>query len=166
VHKDSNINRFAELRGKTFIFVDPISNTGKTYPTCLLKRLGETPETFFKEYLYSYAHDTSIRAVAEGLVDAAAVDSLIWNYMEKNGSRFTKNTRLIKTSPPYGIPPVVVRPTLEKGLKKKIKEILLDMHNHEKGRDILEKMSIDRFVQIDDSNYDSIRKMKQYLGRE
>ena len=164
VQKDSDINNFEELKGKTFAFVDPISNSGKLYPTYLLKQMNETAETFFKEYIYSYAHDTSVRAVAERIVDAGAVDSLIWNYMQKNGSPFTKNTRIIKTSPHYGIPPVVVRPTLEKGLKGKIKQILLDMHHNEKGQEILEKMSIAKFVQIDDSSYNSIRQVKQYLN--
>ena len=163
IHKDSNIDKFEDLRGKVFVFVDPISNTGKIYPTYLLKQMEETPETFFKEYIYSYAHDTSIRAVAEGIVDAGAVDSLIWNYMEKNASPFTKNTRIIKISPPYGIPPAVVRPTLKKDLKEKIKQILLDMHQDKEGKDILEKMHIDKFVEIDDPNYNSIREIKEYL---
>lgn len=165
VHKDSNINKFEELKGKSFVFVDPMSNSGKAYPTYLLRQMKETLEAFFKEYIYSYAHDTSIRAVAEGIVDAGAVDSLIWNYMEKNASPFTKSTRIIKISPPYGIPPVVVRPTLKKDLKEKIKQILLDMHQDKKGKDILEKMHIDKFVEIDDSNYNSIRKIKEYLGK-
>jgi len=34
-------------------------------------------------------------AVAQGIVDAAAVDSLIWNYMDKHRSPFTKNTKII-----------------------------------------------------------------------
>ena len=166
VRKDSGINKFEDLRGKTFVFADPMSNSGKLYPTYLLKQIGETPETFFKEYIFSYAHDTSIRAVAEDFVDAGAVDSLIWHYMDKSGSQFTKNTKIIKVSPPYGIPPVVVRPTLRKDLKDKIKKILLGMHLDKKGKDILENMSIERFVEIDDSNYNSIRAAKRYyLGK-
>lgn len=165
VHKDSNINKFEELKGKSFVFVDPISNSGKIYPTYLLKQMKETPETFFKEYMYSYAHDTSIRAVAEGIVDAAAVDNLIWNYMEKTNSPFTKLTRIIKVSPAYGIPPVVVRPALANDLKDKLKKIFLDMHLDEKGKEILEKMEIDKFVEIDDSNYDSIREIRGYLAK-
>lgn len=165
VHEDSNINKFEELRGKAFVFVDPISNSGKIYPTYLVKQLKETIETFFKEYVYSYAHDTSIRAVAESIVDAGAVDSLIWNYMERNGSPFTKLTRIIKVSPAYGIPPVVVSPTLKKDLKDALKQTLLDMHLERKGKEILENMGIDRFVEIDDSDYDSIREIKKYLSR-
>lgn len=164
VRKDSQINKFEELRGKTFCFVDPISNSGKAYPTYLLKQMKEIPETFFKEYVYSYAHDTSIRAVAQGIADAAAVDSLIWHYMGKNKSPFTKLTRIIKVSPAYGIPPVVVRLTLEKDLKDKLKKILLGMHLDERGKEILERMEIDKFVEINDSDYDSIREIKQYSG--
>jgi len=165
VHKDSSINKFDELKGRTFVFVDPLSNSGKNYPTYLLKQMNELPETFFKEYIYSYAHDSSIRAVAEGIVDAAAVDSLIWNYMEKNNSPFTKVTKIINISSPYGIPPIVVRPGLKEDLKDKLKRILLDMHLDPAGKEILEKMGMDKFVETNDSNYDSIRKIRQYLGK-
>ena len=164
-HKDSPIEKFEDLRGKTFVFVDPISNSGKIYPTYLLKEMKEAPETFFKEYIYSYAHDISIRAVNEGIVDAGAVDSLIWNYLEKNASPFTQNTRIIKISPAYGIPPVVVRPGLKRDLKEKLKQIFLTMHQDKEGKDILEKMSIDKFVEISDADYDSIREIKASIER-
>ena len=165
VHKDSSIDKFAELKGKTFVFVDPLSNSGKYYPTYLLQQMGESAETFFKEYNYSYAHDTSIRAVAEEIVDAAAVDSLIWNYMEKNNSTVAKATRIINVSLPYGIPPIVVRPGLKKDLKDKLKRILLDMHLDSRGKEILKKMGIEKFVEIGDSNYNSIREIREYLGK-
>lgn len=165
VSKNSHINKFEDLRGKTFVFADPISNTGKIYPAYLLMQMGETPESFFKECVYSYAHDISIRAIAEGIIDAGAVDSLIWDYMEKNGSPFAKKTKIIKVSPPYGIPPVVIRPNLEKDLKEKIKQILLNMHQNKRGKAILDNMAIDKFVQVDDSLYDSIRESKRHLGK-
>lgn len=163
VHKDSSFTTFKDLRGKAFVFVDPLSNSGKIYPTYLLTHMGETPETFFKEYIYSYAHDTSIRAVAEGIVDAGAVDSLIWNYLQKAGPSFIMNTRIIKISPAFGIPPVVTRHNLEKNIKEKIKQVLLNMHLNKKGKDILKKMLIDKFVLVDDSAYDSIREIKRYI---
>lgn len=163
VHKDSGINKFEELKGKVFVFADPLSNSGRIYPVLLLKQLNETPETFFREYFYSYAHDLSIKAVAEGIADAGAVDSLIWNHLDRTGSPETRETRIIKISPAYGIPPVVVRPDLRGDLKYKIKQILLNMHNTEEGKEILKKMFIERFIPVDDSNYDSIRKAKEFL---
>ncbi len=160
VGKNSGIEKFRDLRGKTFAFVDPLSNSGKLVPTYMLQKLGETPQGFFSKYLYSYSHDNSIKAVAQGIVDGAAVDSLIWNYLDKKGSPYIKKTKIIKISEPYGIPPVVVRPNLEVRLKEKIKKILLNMHNDKEGRDILSRMFIDRFVDVDDSFYDSIREIK------
>jgi len=165
VHKDSDIESFEQLKGKTFVFADPMSNSGKAYPAYLLKQMGETPETFFKEFFYSYAHDTSIRAVSAGMVDAGAVDSLVWNYMDRSGSVATKNTKIIKISPPFGIPPVVVRPTLQKDVKEKIKKLLLDMHQQAKGNAVLRKMLIDKFIEIEDDSYNSIRETKRYLGK-
>jgi len=128
-----------------------------------LFEFGQTPQNFFKEWLYTYSHDNSIKAVAQGIVDAAAVDSLIWDYLDKKGSKYTKETKIIKISEPYGIPPVVVRPGLEEDLKIKIKDILLNMHSDKEGKDILEGMFIDRFVEIDDSLYDTIREAKTLI---
>jgi len=161
VTKDSAIKDLYGLKGKTFAFVDPISNTGKLIPTYMLHELGEAPQSFFKEYSYTYGHDRSIKAVAQGIVDGAAVDSLIWDYMDKNGSIYTQKTSIINVSEPYGIPPVVVRPGLDEGLKTKIKDILLNMHNNEEGKEILKGMFIDRFMEIDDSSYDTIRHVRE-----
>ncbi len=163
VSKNSDIKEFEELKGKRFAFTDPLSNTGKLVPTYMLQKLGETPDSFFSEYLYTYSHDNSIKAVAQGVVDAAAVDSLIWDYMNKKGCKYTKETRIIKTSAPYGIPPVVIRPGISDDLRKKIKKTLLTMSDDKEGKHVLEEMFIDRFVEVDDSNYDSIRKVKDQI---
>lgn len=160
VGKNSGIEKFEELKEKAFAFVDPLSNTGKLIPTYMLQNLGQTPQSFFRESSYTYSHDDSIKAVAMGIVDGGAVDSLIWEYMNRKGSNYTRETRIIKISEPYGIPPVVVRPDLEEQLKEKIKNILLTMHEEKEGKDILIGMFIDKFVEVDDSIYDTIRKVR------
>lgn len=165
VAKNSGIKRIEELRGKTFVFADPMSNTGKLVPVYMLYESGYNFQNFFKEYSYTYSHDLSIKAVARGVVDGAAVDSLIWDYMDKNGSKYTKKTDIIKISKPYGIPPVVVRPGLDKKLKMRTKDILLNMHNEKEGMEILKEMFIDKFIEADDSLYDSIRELKTYIKK-
>jgi len=165
VGKDSKIESLEGLRGKTFAFVDPMSNTGRLMPTYILQEeLHEKPENFFKECLYTYAHDKSIKAVAHGIVDGAAVDSVIWEYMNKKSDKHTKETRIIKISSPCGMPPVVVRPSLDTTLKMKIKSVLLNMHKENDGREILEGMFMDKFVEVGDSNYDNIRKIKASIA--
>ncbi len=165
VPKKSPAVRLEDLRGTRFAFADPLSNSGKLVPTYMLARMGETPESFFKETVFTYGHDKSIKAVAEGLVDGAAVDSLIWEYANKTNPRYTRETRVLIKSPPYGTPPVVARPGLDPEWKKKVRDALLSAHEDPVGREILNGMMIERFIEIDDSAYDSIREMKEWVAR-
>ena len=166
VPSDSPVNRFDELRGKVFAFTDPQSNTGKLVPTYMLARMDETPDSFFKEYTFTYAHDKSIRAVAMRMVDGAAVDSLIWEYANITDPQITSKTKIILKSPPYGIPPFVARPGLAPEIKDRLKQILLATHKDEEGKRILRGMMIDRFVEGDNSGYDSVRQMKQWIANQ
>jgi len=166
VHKDSPIKNFQGLRGKTFAFADPKSNSGKLVPTYMLARMNETPESYFSRFEFTYGHDKSIRAVAEKLVDGAAVDSLIWEYAARRSPEQTAQTRIIATSEPYGIPPVVVRPGIDPELKKRLLETLLSAANDPEGKEILDGMMIDSFVAGDDRNYDSIRTMNSWVAAQ
>lgn len=166
VHKDSPITTLTELRGKVFAFTDPKSNSGKLVPTYMLAKMKETPEHFFSRVEYTFGHDKSIRAVAEKIVDGAAVDSLIWEYAAIRKPELTSQTRIIAKSAPYGIPPIVVRPGLDPDTKNKLKDILLSAANDPEGKEILHGMMIDAFVGGDDKNYDSIRAMNMWIDRQ
>jgi phosphonate transport system substrate-binding protein len=163
VAKDSAVQSFQELRGKRFAFTDPLSNTGRLVPIYMLARVNETPESFFKEIIFTQSHDKSIKAVAQGIVDGAAVDSLIWEYLNATKPEFTSKTRILQKSPPYAIPPVVVPRKLDPGLKTRMKQAFLNAHLDPKGKKILQKMKIDKFVEIDDRAYDSVREMQDWL---
>ncbi|WP_028579272.1 substrate-binding domain-containing protein [Desulfogranum japonicum] len=165
VHKGSSYKAFEDLRGKKFAFTDPLSNTGKLVPTYMLAQMGETPETFFKEFIFTTSHDKSIKAVSYGVVDGAAVDSLIWEYLRTTNPDLTSQTQILERSPAYAIPPIVVPSNLDKELKSRLKKALLDAHLDPRGKDILKRMNIDKFVVIDDNAYDSIRKMQDWLRK-
>ena len=66
VPNTSKAKTLDDLRGKSFAFTDPLSNTGKLVPTYTLARRGATPERFFSKVSYSGNHDKSIKAVSEG----------------------------------------------------------------------------------------------------
>ena len=161
VHHESPIKTFPELKGKIFAFTDPKSNTGKLYPTYLLKGMGFTPEKFFKEILYSYSHNKSVEMVAKKIVDGAAMESIVYEHMLKTGSPYARQTRIIKRSPPFGIPPVVVTRDIDPTLRKKIRDAFLSMHKTTKGKAILDAMMIEGFTEVPDKNYDSIREMER-----
>jgi phosphonate transport system substrate-binding protein len=163
VHKDSAIQDLKDLRGKVFAFSDPLSNSGMLIPTYTLAKMGETPESFFRGHIFTYSHDNSIRSVSEKFVDGAAVDSLIWEYLNTKEPELTSRTRIIHKSAPCGIPPLAVSPSIAPELKERLRSAFLNMHNDARGREILERVLIDRFTVIEDSAYDSIRQMEAFL---
>ena len=163
VNRNSEYRSLADLRGSTFAFTDPDSNSGKLVPSVWLAQMGETPETFFRKTIYTYSHDNAIMAVAKELVDGAAVDGLIWEYFHQKNPVFTSKTRVIRKSEPYGIPPIVASKSLTPELKALVRQELFAMHQDPEGQKILNELLIDRFISPRDEWYDSIRKINLNL---
>lgn len=149
-----------DLRGKVFAFTDPLSLSGRVYPTSQVHALGETPETFFERTFFTYSHDNAIRAVANQVADGANVDSLVYDFFAARDPEMARRTRVIERSPAFGIPPVVVNPQLHPQLKALLREILLNADQDAQGRAILKGLMIDRFVVVSDRIYDSARALE------
>ncbi len=163
VPRDSPAQSLADLRGHAFAFSDPLSNSGHLDPQWLLYQMNATPGTFFSSTLFTYSHDNSIRAVADHLVEGAAVDSLVYDFTIARDPAYSARTRVIDKAGPFGIPPVVVHPDLEPALKTQLRAVLLDMADDAAGETALNTLMIDRFVALDDSAYDSIRDIAAVL---
>lgn len=163
VRRESDASSLQELRGRTFAFSDPLSNTGRLAPLYQLALMEESPESFFSKSIFTYAHDSSIRAVADGIVDAAAVDSLVYDYLRITEPDVVARVKVIEKWGPYGIGPVVVNPNLDPQLKAQVRDIFLGMHEDQQGLELLQRLMVDRFVVVDDSIYDSVREMRAYL---
>ena len=164
VNKNSSFHKLDDLRGQVFAFTDPDSNSGKLVPTYWLSLMNERPETFFNKTIYTYSHDNAIMAVAKGLVDGAAVDGLIWEYYHHKKPVFTSETRIIRKSEPYGIPPLVASKSLTFDLRSRIRRELFNMHHDPNGKKIISELMIDRFVNPRDEWYDSIRNINLKLA--
>jgi len=165
VPADSPVARFEELRGKRYAFSDPLSNSGRLVPAYMLAQMGETPDSFFKRYMYTFSHSGNVEAVAVKLVDGASVDSYVYDYLAATNPALTAKTRVIQRSPPHGITPVVVRKELDRQLKGAVRRVFLQMHETAKGREILKAMMIRAFVVVPDRLYDSIREMRALVER-
>lgn len=164
VPMDSPAQTMTDLQGKVFAFTDPISNSGRVYPTYLVQQLGFTPATFFARTFFTYNHDDAIRAVADRLADGAAVDSLVYEYAIERDPSLSERVRIIHRSPAFGIPPVVVSPTIRPQTQALLQETLLGMRKSSEGQAALTSLGIDAFVLIDDSAYDSVRELINEVG--
>jgi phosphonate transport system substrate-binding protein len=153
VNAASSLRSFEELRGKTFAFTDPLSNTGYLYPTSRLEEMGERSEHFFAKTIFTYGHDRSIYAVMRGLVDAASVDHLVYDNVLAGDKTVGTQTRTILESGEFGIPPVVVPAGTPPAQKEQLKAFFLHMHEDATGAAVLNDLGIDRFVEPNRTNY-------------
>lgn len=160
----SPATQMEDLRGKVFAFTDPTSFTGRVYPTFLLYRMGETPETFFSHTFFTYSHDDAIHAVADGMADGASVDSLVLAFALKRQPDLADQIRIIHTSPPFGIPPVVVSPSLRPQTRAELEAILLNMHQDAEGIAALHALDYERFVSVADKDYQSARDVESLIS--
>ena len=157
VSAESDMRSLEDLRGKVFAFTDPISFTGRMYPTYLLQAAGETPEDFFERTFFTYSHDEAIYAVVNGIAAGASVDKLVLDFALKRDPDLQEQIRVIHTSPPFGMPPVVVGPNIRPQLFASLQDILLNMHRNAAGRAALEALDYDRFVSVADSDYETAK---------
>ncbi|VAX26790.1 ABC transporter, substrate-binding protein (cluster 12, methionine/phosphonates) [hydrothermal vent metagenome] len=157
VSKSSGITKFEELRDKSFAFSDPLSNTGYKYVVKILKDIGTKPDDYFSKTIFTFAHDYSIQAVARGLVDGATVDGLVYDFLKINNPKRVKDVKIIRKSPDFGIPPFVYAPSTNPDLIRKIQNILIGMDKDKKGKKILNKLQIEKFVKVDPDIYNSIQ---------
>lgn len=153
-----------DLSDKVFAFTDPMSFTGHIYPVYMLQQMGETAETLFQRTFYTYSHDRAIEAVADGVADGAAVDSLVLDYALQRDPDLASRIRIIHTSEAFGIPPVVVPSTLPPRQKAQLRELLLTMHEDVAGKTVLQELGIDRFVKVENAAYDGVRRLVHATG--
>lgn len=156
---ESDAQDMADLKGKVFAFTDPISLTGRVYPTYLVEQLGSTPETFFSRTFFTYSHDEAIYAVANHLADGASVDSLVYEFAVSQNPVLADKIKIIHISQAFGIPPVVVSPNVRPQVAAELQTLLLEMNNDVEGQAALKAIGVDRFVLIEDTTYDSVRSL-------
>jgi len=148
-----------DLRGSTFAFVDPLSNTGFLFPSWCMQQRGETAESFFSETVFSNSHEYSIGMVAGGMVDAAAVDNLVFDAVVAERPELRSKVQIVEQSRGFGIPPVVVRKSLDEDSKRAFRDVLLSADEDDHGKEALDKLGFDRFVVGEEASYDRVEQM-------
>jgi len=154
-----------DLKGRTFAYTDPDSNTGCWVPKYMLFKQGIDPEKFFGRTIYTHSHDNSVEAVAKGLADGAGVDSIIYHYMVVKGYPAMKDIKVIDQSEAFAMPPVVVPKGTDPKLKAAARKALLEMDKDPEGKGILGGLLIEKFSVPSDADYASVRKVRDYIKK-
>jgi phosphonate transport system substrate-binding protein len=150
---------FADLRGATWAYNEPFSHSG--YMTVLhhLTTLGENL-SYFERMVEAGFHQDAIRIVADGRVDAAAIDSQVLDIELRDHPDLAAAVRRIGTIGPSTIQPVVVsRSRLTDAERQAITVALITVGDDPAARSQLDGAMVERFVPVDAGSYDDIRAM-------
>jgi ABC-type phosphate/phosphonate transport system substrate-binding protein len=120
--------------------------------------MGET-RGFFGRVVEAGFHQTAIRMVAGGEVDAAAIDSQVLAIELRDHSGLANELRVIEHLGPSAIQPVVAARHLSIDVKAALRTALLRLGDDPAARPELTRGFVERFVSVTDGDYDDIRQM-------
>ncbi|MFH1358730.1 MAG: phosphonate ABC transporter substrate-binding protein [archaeon] len=162
---DSGIKTLADLKGKSFAFVDPASTSGNLMPRKILIENGIDPKKDFSNYYYAGTHNAVEYAIANGKVDAAADSDNSYDRMVAEGEIDPNVNIIIYKSEPIPGSPIAVRGDLPEELKEKITRALIDM-NEQTINKVDGWGDIANYQKVSDSDYDIIRDIAQVLNMD
>ena len=160
VRRDSRFQRFAELRGASWAFNEPGSQSGYHVTRYHLAQLGETGR-YFARAVASGGHARSLQMVLAGEVDASAIDSTVLAWELARAPELGQRIRVIATLGPSPIPPLVVSGEHGLAVREEARPALLELPDTVAGRAILALGGLERFAAVTDSDYDPIRTMAE-----
>jgi phosphonate transport system substrate-binding protein len=158
VHRDSPFHSFADLRGCSWAYNEPQSQSGYGITRYQLVQMSET-NGYFGAVVETGFHQRSIRMVSSKAVDASAIDVQVLAVELRKHPHLADKLRVIDSFGPSSIQPLAAACRLPKALKQDIQSTLVELHHDPSGRAYLDRGFIDRFVPVRDSDYDDIRGM-------
>ena len=167
VRPDSPAECFLDLRGRSWAYNDPCSLSGYFN---LLKKLAAMEEDggFFSRMCCSGSHLNSMEMVADGEVDAAAIDSNVLSIKLRSAPKLRERLRVIETWGPFPIQPVVLRSGLHLELKKRLLTALLAVDPHTAPD--LAGFGLERFAPVTYEHYApeerALRECERALGAD
>lgn len=158
VHRDSPIQSFLALRGRSWAYNEPMSQSGYGITRYHLLRLGHT-DGFFGSLVESGFHDASMAMVQRREVDGSAIDSQVLAVAMRDDDALRSDLRVVEALGPSTMKPVAVSKRLPIDVRTGIADALLDLHLDPSMHGPLGVGMIDRFTPVGPSSYDDIRGM-------
>lgn len=157
----SPINSLKDLNGKQFAFGDIYSTSGHVIPSLEMKRAGINQETDIK-FRYTGGHPNTAKLVEAGVVDAGALDEVIYKSMIDGGKLDRTKIRIFYTSKPFVDYVYVARKDVPDADQARFSKALQAL---KEGKDdqVLRILRAKRFIPANDQEYGAIREMVREL---
>ncbi len=158
VRHASPYQTFADLRGCSWAYNEPLSQSGYGITRYTLVKMGET-RGYFGQVVAAGFHQRAIALVAHGKIDAAAIDSQVLAVELRDHPHLREQLRVIATFGPSTIQPFAVASHVAPSLKADIQAALLHAHADPSIQSALLRGFVERFAAVGDRDYDDIREM-------
>ncbi len=159
-----HIQSLADLEGHTFAFGDVNSTSGHLMPEYFMREAKVNPAVISKA-IYTGGHDATLLAVANGKVDAGALDEAVFQRLTSSGKVDPKAVRVFYTTPPFFDYVWVARKGLDPALAKSVADSFLALDAGDPARkQILDALAASKYVTVEDQSYDKLRTAARAAG--
>lgn len=158
----------ADLQGKTFSFGSKSSTSGHVMPRYFLEKQGLVPERDFARVAYSGDHTKTILDVAQGTVDAGAVNYKYFERMVAEKKVDPRAVAVVWTTPEFVDYAWVVRDEVDArcgpGTRQRIEGAFTGLDpRREEDRRILAVQQAERYVPARAAMWDGIRQVVERI---
>lgn len=163
--RDSAIRRIAEMRGKSFAFVDPATTEGYLFPLALLRKHGVADlNTFFSRHFFTGSHASAISAVLDGRADLGVAKDRVYHLTVAKDPSIAQELVILEESPPTPETTLCLKQDLPADQREKLSKIMLEMDQSREGREVLKTIGSLRFTRADKADFDIVRQMAKEAG--
>lgn len=145
--KDGPLSRIEDLPGHRFAFEDPGSTSGYLVPRAAMEASGlslvelTNPRDSAPEgkvgYSFAKGEINIVAWVNRGLADAGALSDLDWNNEKDAPLHLKQDLKVIHETRPITRSVLMVRSTMDEELKRRIKQVLMQMNRTRDGQETL-----------------------------
>lgn len=169
VPANSTITTLADIKGRSFSFVDPASTSGHLVPSYTILQKAGLKETDYKP-IYAGSHPASYQAVANKKVEAGAIASDTFASGIAAGTIDASKVKIIDTS--FSIPgsPIAIRGDLPAADQELFLQLFLSINDQPKDSTLF-KSTVSglgsgtvKMLKADDATYDELRKIPAAIG--
>jgi phosphonate transport system substrate-binding protein len=160
----SGINSLADLKGHSFAFGDVNSTSGHLMPAYYM-RAANVDQNVVAKALYTGGHDATALAVANGKVDAGAMDELVFGNMMKSGKITPEQVRVFYTTPAFFDYVWAGRKGLNPKASNSFADALLKLDaSNPENKVLLDLLNATKYLRAEDSSYDKLRQAARDEG--
>jgi phosphonate transport system substrate-binding protein len=166
-HPGNGIDKPEDLKGKTFAFGAKSSTSGHLFPRYFLdKNYSINPERDFNGApMYSGAHDSTVKLVESGKIQAGALNSEVWTRLVDTKKVDLTKVKVIWTTPEFVDYVWAARKGISPAMVKKFGDAFLSLDpNNPEDKAVLALQGAKKFVAASPTDFDLVEKVARSTG--